>query len=120
MPASQHDPHQHQLAAGMPAAREAIGGGWRAGADADAAIAADDLEGDVEDGEGDGVGVEVGALDAGDDEDGEDQEPEVVRELARDLLPDELRAGGVDAERQVGGGVELGAELGDERRFFHG
>jgi len=104
----------------MPAAREAIGGGWRAGADADAAIAADDLEGDVEDGEGDGVGVEVGALDAGDDEDGEDQEPEVVRELARDLLPDELRAGGVDAERQVGGGVELGAELGDERRFFHG
>lgn len=92
MSAPQHNGAEDQLAGYVPAARERVGLIGQACADADAAVAGDDLEDDVEHRVRHGVAVEVGHLDAGNEEDREHEPPEVVRKLAAYLLPDELRA----------------------------
>ena len=72
-----------------------------------AAVSRHDFESDVEHAIRDGIAVEIRHLDAGDEEDGEDEPPEIVRELAAHLLADELRAG---AGRGRGRGGEGPAE----------
>lgn len=77
----------------MPPAGETVILPGKADADADAAVGGDDLEDDVEDGVIEGVGLELAGFGDGDEEHGEDDPPEVVGELAAELLADEVAAG---------------------------
>lgn len=93
MPSTDHDRTQDQFTENVPPAGEAVVLARQADADADAAVGGDDLEDDVEDGVIDGVGLELGGLGDGDEEHGEHDPPEVVGELAAELLADEVAAG---------------------------
>ena len=77
----------------MPPAAKGVCNIGQADGDANAAVAGDDFEEDVEDGVVDGVAFELGGFGYGDEEDGEDDPPEVVGELAAELLADEVAAG---------------------------
>lgn len=77
----------------MPPARKAIRYIRQPHGEAYGPIGGNDLEDDVEDGVVDGVAFERGGLGDGDEEDGEDDPPEVVRQLAAELLADEVAAG---------------------------
>jgi len=113
MPTPKHNRAKNQLTRLMPAATKAIRLIRQAGRNTDAAIPAHDLERDVEDGVGDGIAVEVRDLDAGDEEDGEDEPPEIVRQLAADLLSYELSA-------SAGGGGASGWGGEGPAKAFHG
>lgn len=107
MAASQHDEAQHELAARVPAAGEGVAVVRDADGEADVAVGRDNLHEDVEDGVVDGLLEVVVRLDDHDDEEREDEPPQVVGELAPDLLADEgdaavvvcvlWRAAGADA-----------------------
>lgn len=92
MPAANHNRAEDQLAEDVPAATEAVRHVGQADADADAAVCGDDLEDDVEDGVVDGVAFELAGFGDGNEEDGEHNPPQVVRQLASKLLPDEIAA----------------------------
>ena len=92
MPAANHDRAQNQLAEHMPAATEAVREIWGADAEADAAVGGDDLEDDIEDGIVDGVALELARLRDHDEQDGQHDPPQVVRQLAAELLPHEVEA----------------------------
>ena len=77
----------------MPPATKTIRDIGQTDRNANAAVCGDDFEEDVEDGVGGGVGFELGGFGYGDEEDGEDDPPEVVGELAAELLADEVAAG---------------------------
>ena len=93
MPASDHNRTEDQFAEHMPAAGETVVDAGQADADADAAVGGNDFEDDVEDRIVDGIGLELARLGDGDEEDREDDPPEIVGELAAELLADEVAAG---------------------------
>ena len=76
----------------MPAPAKGVGHVWQADGDTDAAVAGDDFEEDVEDRVVDWIAVELGGFCYGDEEDGEDDPPEVVGQLAAELLADKVAA----------------------------
>lgn len=77
----------------MPAPTEAIRYVRQSHREPHGAVGGDDLEDDVEDGVVDRVALEGGRLNDGDEEDGEDDPPKVVRELTTELLADEVAVG---------------------------
>ncbi len=77
----------------MPGPAETVAIPGDADGDADAAISGHALEDDVEDGEVDGVALELGGFDDGYEEDGERNPPQVVGELTAELLAEEVGAG---------------------------
>ena len=93
MPATNHDRAEDQLAEDVPAATEAIRHIGQTDTDAHASVRGDDLEDDVEDGIIDRVALELAGFGDGDEEDCEHDPPRVVRQLAAELLPDEVTAG---------------------------
>lgn len=113
MPAPQHDRAKNQFTEGMPTPAEAVRHIREADADADAAVGGDDFEEDVEDGVIDWVALELGGFGDGDEEHGEDDPPDVVGELAAELLADEVGAGFVPAGGEsvvVAAGVGVGRQ----------
>lgn len=110
-----HDGTEDQFAEDMPGAREGIRGPGHTSGDADAAVGGDGLEDDVEGAEDDGVAFELAGLGDGDEEDREGDPPEVVGELATELLADEVAAalfGAVGLAGRGGEGAFQGAEDG--------
>ena len=77
----------------MPPAGKTIRLGRQSDAQPHSAVGGNDFEDDVEDGISDGVAFEGGGFRDGDEEDGEDDPPEVVGQLAAELLPDEVASG---------------------------
>lgn len=99
MPASYHDRTQDQLRQRMPGAAKRIRRPWYTGTDAHGPIRGHGLEYDVKGREGNGVAFELAGFDDGDEEDGEGEPPDVVRELAAELLTHKVAAvffGGTD------------------------
>lgn len=93
MSSPQHNGAQNQLTGGVPAARERIRLIGQTGADANAAVCRYDFEDDVENGVNHGVAFEIGNLDAGYEEYGNGEPPQIVCELAPDLVTYELGPG---------------------------
>lgn len=100
----------------MPTPAETMRHVWKPNGNTHAAVCTDDFEEDVEDGVVDGIGFELGGFGDGDEEDGKDDPPDVMGELAAQLLADEVGAGflggGVEVRRVVvvGGAVGVGRE----------
>lgn len=92
MPAANHDRAEDQLAEDVPAATEAIRHIGQTDTDAHASVRGDDLEDDIEDGIIHRVALELAGLGDGDEQHGEHDPPQVVRQLAAELLPDEVAA----------------------------
>ncbi len=93
MPAPNHNRTKDQLTEFMPTSAKGIRNVRQADGDAHAAVAGNDFEEDIEDGVVDWVAFELGGFCYGDEEDGQDDPPEVVGELAAELLADEVAAG---------------------------
>ena len=92
MPAPDHNRTEDQLTEFMPTSTKGICSVWQADGNAYAAVAGDDFEEDIEDGVVDWVALELGGFCYGDEEDSEDDPPQVVSELAAELLADEVAA----------------------------
>ena len=85
-PADLHG-HDNELAQGAELAREAGVEAGEAEGEADGAVGGDDFEEDGEEAEGVLVWVfEAGAFDDGNEEEAEEDEPEVERELAAEVM----------------------------------
>ena len=93
MPPPKHNRTKDQLTEFMPTPAKGIGNVRQADGDAYAAVAGDYFEEDIEDGVIDWVAFELGGFCYGDEKNGEDDPPEVVGELAAELLADEIAAG---------------------------
>ena len=90
MPPPDHHRTQNQFTSRVPRAAEAVCLVRHADTNAYGAVSADDLENVVKDAEVDGVALEGAGLDYIDEEDGKDDPPKVVGELAAELLADEV------------------------------
>ena len=77
----------------MEAAAEAIGDARQTNADADAAVGRDDFKYNIEDAVADRIALEGTRFCDADEEDCENDPPHIVRELAAELLADELAVG---------------------------
>jgi len=78
----------------MPPTTKTIRLIWQSRANPHTPIPGHHLKCDIKNRVSDGIAIEVRDFNARDEKDGEDQPPEIVRELPADLLPDELRACG--------------------------
>lgn len=92
VPAPEHDQTQHQFASHIPPAREAVGRVWKADTDPNGPVRGHHFKNDIENAIGDRVAQKVPGLDDADGENGEHEEPDIVRDLALDLLADETKA----------------------------
>jgi hypothetical protein len=92
MPPPQHNRNQDQLRANVHPTRETIRLVRQARANPHTAIRRRDFEDNIKHSIRDRVAVEIRHLDTGDEQHGEHQPPQIMRELPTDLLPDELRA----------------------------
>lgn len=90
MTTAKHHHTQDELTRRVPGAGEAVRVPGHARADADGAVRGDHLEDDVEGREDDRVAGELALFDRLDHEDRDADEPEVVAELAAQLLSDEV------------------------------
>lgn len=90
--ATNHHQDHDDLAAGVQAAGEAKGRVGQADGEADVSVARDDLEEDSEDAVGAGVGDGVRGLDEGDEEQRGGDGPDVVGQLAAQVLRHEVDA----------------------------
>ena len=90
MPPPDHHRTQNEFTSRVPRSAEAICLIRHADTNAHGTVCADDFEDVVEDAEVDGVTLEGAGLDHVDEEDGEDDPPKVVGELAAELLADEV------------------------------
>lgn len=138
MAAAEHDGDQDELAARMPGATEGVRVPRDAGRDADAAVAGDDCRGgvsaihdvasrtrgdgvgehtfenDVEGREDDRIALELARLDHGDEQHRERDPPQIVPELAAQLLPEEVLPLPHLVARLRGGGGHHALEAADE------
>lgn len=78
MPPADHDRAQDKLAHNMPPAAEAVGLVWQPNTDADAAVAGDDLENNVEDRVRDWIAVELASFSDHNEEHREHDPPQVM------------------------------------------
>lgn len=90
VPPSNHHRAEDQLTRRVPRTAEAVGLIWHADTDAHGAVGTDDLEDVVEYAKIDRVALIGARLDHVDEEHGKDNPPQIVRELAAELLPDEI------------------------------